>query len=365
MRAIAATGGNRFAAYQFSKVEYGDDAVCTKALAASSGVAGGFLIEGKLAAEVIDLLRPRSVVRAMNPRVWPVPTGSTSFPRIDVGASSAYVGENIDIPASQQQYGQVNLDMKKLAALVPISNDLLAYGQNADEIIRDDLVQELAKTEDQNFIRGDGAQDGPKGLRHWAANVTATNGTTAAQIEADFKDLLQDLEGNDVPMERPAWIMAPRSKNHLITLRTTADVLVFPEMRNNPPTIHQHPVFVTNNIPTNLGGGSDETELYLVDASEVILGEVESIQIAVSSDAAYLDETQTMRSAFGRDQTLMRAILRHDLAVKHDVSVAVKTGITWAPDGFTLMHAGLRFLSCQTPITWGAGFVPSPAPRFS
>jgi hypothetical protein len=36
-----------------------------------------------------------------------------------------------------------------------------------------------------------------------------------------------------------------------------------------------------------------------------------------------------MRSAFTRDQTLMRAILLHDLAVKHDVAVAVKTGITW------------------------------------
>ena len=100
-------------------------------------------------------------------------------------------------------------------------------------------------------------------------------------------------------------------------------------MRNANPTIHTLPVHITNNIPTNLGAGSDETELYLVDASEVLLGEVETIQIAVSSDASYVDETSTLRSAFTRDQTLMRAILRHDLAVKHDVAVAVKTGITW------------------------------------
>jgi hypothetical protein len=36
-----------------------------------------------------------------------------------------------------------------------------------------------------------------------------------------------------------------------------------------------------------------------------------------------------MRSAFTRDLTVMRAILHHDLVVKHDVAVAVKTGITW------------------------------------
>ena len=100
-------------------------------------------------------------------------------------------------------------------------------------------------------------------------------------------------------------------------------------MRNERPTIHTIPVHITNNIPTNLGAGSDETEIYLVDASEVLLGEVEVIQIAVSGDASYLDETSTMCSAFTRDQKLMKAILRHDLAVKHDVAIALKGGVTW------------------------------------
>jgi HK97 family phage major capsid protein len=73
--------------------------------------------------------------------------------------------------------------------------------------------------------------------------------------------------------------MVPRSKNHLITFRDSNGNLIYPEMRNERPTIHQHPVFMTNNIPTNLGAGSDETELYPVDASEVVLGEVKAIQI--------------------------------------------------------------------------------------
>lgn len=331
LRALAASGGDIRQARDFAKVEYGDGAAVTKALAAGDAAAGGFLLQQELASELIDLLRPRSVVRAMLPQVVRARRGSMDFPKLTSGAAAGYIGENHDIPVSQQAFGEVTLTAKKLAALVPISNDLLTFGQDADAIIRDDLIQALATVEDQEFIRGDGVENGPKGLRNWAAaaNVTASNGTTSAQIEKDFKDLLQALEGNDVPMIRPGWIMAPRSKNHLITLRDPNGNLIYPEMRNERPTIHTIPVHITNNIPTNLGAGSDETELYLVDASEVLLGEVEVIQIAVSGDASYIDETSTIRSAFTRDQTLMRAILRHDLAVKHDVAVGVKTGVVW------------------------------------
>jgi HK97 family phage major capsid protein len=167
------------------------------------------------------------------------------------------------------------------------------------------------------------------GIRFQAAseNVTASNGTTATNIESDFKDLLQALEGNDVPMVRPGWIMPPRSKNHLITLRDSNGNLIYPEIRNANPTIHTHPVFITNNIPQNLGAGN-ETELYLVDASEVIFGEVAGLEIAVSPDASYTVSGNTF-SAFQGDQTLMRATLRHDIALKHDVAVAVKIGVTW------------------------------------
>ncbi len=170
----------------------------------------------------------------------------------------------------------------------------------------------------------------PKGLRNWAlaANVTATNGTTSVQIEADFKDLLQNLEGRDVPMLRPAWIMNPRIKNHLFTLRDASGDLIFPEIRQPSPTVHGHPVLLTTAVPITLGGGT-ETELYLVDFSEVILGEVDGIEVDVSREAAYLDSGGTMVSAFSRNQTLIRAIIRHDLSVKHPEAVAVKTGITW------------------------------------
>jgi hypothetical protein len=60
----------------------------------------------------------------------------------------------------------------------------------------------------------------------------------------------------------------------------------------------------------------------------VLFGEVTAIELEASGDATYNDGNG-MVSAFQRDQTLVRAILRHDIALRHDVGMAVKTGVTW------------------------------------
>ena len=103
---------------------------------------------------------------------------------------------------------------------------------------------------------------------------------------------------------------------------------MFPEIRGPSPTLHQWPVFTTTNIPITLGGGT-ETEIYFVDADEVILGEVDAIEIEMSREAAYKNASGSMVSAFQRDQSLIRATLRHDLAVRHPESIAIKTAVTW------------------------------------
>jgi HK97 family phage major capsid protein len=122
--------------------------------------------------------------------------------------------------------------------------------------------------------------------------------------------------------------MAPRSKNHLITLRDPNGNLIYPELRTASPSIHTFPMFVTNNIPTNLGTSSDESEIYLVNVSDCLIGETGGLAITVDSGAPYTDGGSVV-SAFERDQTVIRAIMMHDFAVIHQESVAVKTGVKW------------------------------------
>ena len=288
------------------------------------------MIPPDFANEIIDLLRPRSVIRGAGVQTVPMPRGTLTLPKQTAGATASYVGENQDITKTQLTGGQIVMSAKKLAALVPISNDLLTIdvGDSADAMVRNDLVRQLATREDQAFLRDDGTQNTPKGLRYWAKTTTASSGTGAAQIEADLVGLIQNLEGADIAMSNPVWIMSPRSKNSLINLRDANGNLVFPEIRNAMPTLFTFPVFVTNNVPTNLGGGGNESEVYLADMDEVLLGETGGLEITADSSASYLDGG-TLVSAFSQDQTVIRAIMRHDLAVRYDEAVTVLTGVQW------------------------------------
>lgn len=55
------------------------------------------------------------------------------------------------------------------------------------------------------------------------------------------------------------------------------------------------------------------------------------IEIAMSTEAAYKDAAGNMQAAFSRDETVMRAIVQHDIGMRHLPALAVLTGVTWAP----------------------------------
>jgi HK97 family phage major capsid protein len=334
VRALAASQGNPEKAVWWAQKAYDDELgdTVTKALAAGDFTAGGFMVPEDMSNDIIDLLRPSVVVRAAGAPVVPMPRGTLTLPKQTGDITATYVGENQNITKTEPTGGQIIMSAKKLAAVVPISNDLLDFapGTSADMFVRNSLVRRIAVREDAAFIRDDGTAGTPKGLRYWAqtANVNASAGTSAANIETDFKDLLQDLEGNNVPMTRPVWIMAPRSKNHLLTLRDANGNLIYPELRMGSPTIHTYPVFTTNSIPTNLGGASNETEVYLVDMDQVLIGESGGMEIEVSREASYV-ESGSLVSAFSRDQTVIRTIMRHDFAAQYAEAIAIKNAITW------------------------------------
>ena len=85
--AIAAGKGDPERASHWYKRQYGDDSVC-KALAATDATAGGYIVPEQMAADVIELLRPASVVRRMNPQIESMDTGTLRLPRITGGAAA-------------------------------------------------------------------------------------------------------------------------------------------------------------------------------------------------------------------------------------------------------------------------------------
>ncbi|MDN3518154.1 phage major capsid protein, partial [Aquisalimonas lutea] len=329
IRALASEG-NRPAAYMLARKQFGENSQVTKALETGSTGGGGALIAQDLLGEVVELLRPRSVVRRAGAITMDCPWGTKTVPRLASSATASYVAENADIPASEPGFDTDEIELKKLACLVPLSNELVSFTSTvgrADEIVRDDMVQELGQTEDREFLIGDGASGGPEGLTTQA--LAAHTDSATSDEEATLRTAVNHLEQANVPGERLGWVMSPRTFNYLFTQRGTNGNLKFPELRNDVPTLWNFPVYKTSAIPNDGGSGTNESQIIFSDFSQVVVAEALGMRVDVTQDGAYLDSGSTMRSAFTRDQTIIRAIRHHALYLRHPEAVAVVDAVTW------------------------------------
>lgn len=325
---------------------WGDDWLADKidqsierALNEGSLAAGGALVPEEFVNEVVEVLRSKSVMRSMGSEVMVMNSGTLTIPRQTAAASAAYVGEGSNVTKTEQEFDQIVLVAKRLAALVPISDDLMADASpQADRLVRDDLAAAMALREDLAFIRDDGTSNKPKGLlfRTSAANkfdITQAGGaSTTDEIIGDLYKLIEKVEGSDVPLNRGGWIMTSREKNRIARLRDSVGGFIFRE-EVLAGSLLGFPIGISNQIPKNLtgGGGTDESEVYFLDFSQAIIGESSALELAVFEGGAY-DDGGTIRSGISRIETTIRAVARHDFALRHEEACAIAEQVDWGAD---------------------------------
>jgi len=336
VRALAATKGNAFAADKYAEKVWNEspDSHVRKILVIGTDASGGFLIPEILSDDFIELYRPVAVVRNQNPVEIPMPEGNMSMNGLASGASADYIGETENLPVGEQTFRRMSFSAKKLAVLTPISNDLLSTPSGkVDRLVADDISYATASREDIAFLRGDGSGNSPVGFKSLClpANLIPSAwmaGTSLGDIRRDIYKLKKALRYAEVPFRLPVLFMSPRSEFAAeLAMDSYGNTPLGTEMQTKG-TLMGFPFVSTTKIPDNLGAGSDESEIYLVDMADVVVADMTRPQIAASMEASYFDGTQ-MRSAFHADLTLMRIIARHDFNMRHLESLAILTGVKW------------------------------------
>jgi HK97 family phage major capsid protein/HK97 family phage prohead protease len=334
-RALAANKGIPQLAAQWVERETGQMGVA-RALSTATASAGGTLVPVEYAREFIDLLRPLSVVRRAGPRTLEFRgAGSLRIPKVVGGATASYVGENQRIQYSEMTTDAIVMTPKKLAAITALSNELIRRSNpSADAIVRDDLLAAVAQTSDAQFLRGVGSSTSPAGLAAMAAagNIFAatldTGAATVDTITADTSTALLKLRNAQVRMTRPHWFMSPTTEVGLRRRRDgNGNFLWRDEM--NQGRFEGFPFSSTTQMPANLGDDEDQSQLILADMADVILAEEMDVAVDVSSEAAYVDGSNNLISAFSHDQTVVRVITTHDFGVRYSASIAVINEIIW------------------------------------
>lgn len=340
---------------------YGENHPVTRALVTASGAAGGFIVPPDYMNEIIELLRPRAVVRGAGPRVIPMPRGTMTLPGQGSAATAAYGSEGGKIGSSQQKLNQIVASFKKLTALVPVSNDMMRYADPAvDAFVRDDLVKVIALAEDNAFILGDGTQDTPRGFLSFANGFSVTSGGVAgvflttgnstaatkgnfitstaaytlATVAAELGGAVNKLDVANVPDIKRVWFMNPRSYNYLYNVQNSLGVYVYRDELNKG-TLLGYPVKKTTQIGTGYynadGSQTDCSFVFLVEMDEDLILDSMALELAVSREGTYVDGSGNTVSAFQNDQTIIRAIAEHDHQLRHDAAVAVIQFVRWSP----------------------------------
>lgn len=333
VKAFYHAGGNAMLAAQWAEKNLGESHPVTKALNTSTAAAGGATVPEDFANQIIELLRPQTVVRASGPIVIPMPRGTMRMGKQTGGVTGSYGAEGAIMPAQQPSVGDIVATFKKLTVKVPISNDWLRYSSPAtDGLVQNDIVLGLARTEDLAFIRGDGTADWPKGLRNIALPgnlIPSTAVFNLTTVDSELSQAILALEQANVPMLNPGWIFHPRIKQFLLTLKNSNGFYVYRDEMVNNGTLRGYPFKTTTQVPVNLTDGT-QTEVYLVDWSQALIFDALALSVGMSQDASYTDAAGQQRNAFERDETLIRAIAEHDFHLRHDEAVGIITGVKWA-----------------------------------
>jgi HK97 family phage major capsid protein len=258
-------------------------------------------------------------------------TGRLDLGRQNAGATSYWTGEGQAITPSAPAYGRLVLNTKKLTTLVPVSNDLIEQvPRGMENIVGNDMIASHAVAEDQAFIRSQGTENKPMGLRYLvdqANNVVASAGTTLDQVTTDLTKAQYRVMDADVNGMTPGWMMNPRSFMHLLTLRNTNGFYVFMDMLSRGE-LYNSPVGLTTSVPRNLGGGGDESELYFGYFDQLLIGETGPVRLESSNSAGYV-QSSTQHNAFPEDETVFRLIHKVDSKLRHNRAFCVINGITW------------------------------------
>jgi HK97 family phage major capsid protein len=312
--------------------------ITQKALAEGTDSAGGYLVPQEWMPDILGLLRANAIVRGANPRFVPF-NKQMNQTSISSGASASYTAENSRITPSEQVFAEaVLMTPKNLTAMVPVSNYLLADAANADSLIRDDMVEVIALREDLAFLRGTGGSGEPLGLRNKVGTTLdpitpPTNGFQPSM--ADLRIIRAYYLNNNAGAVELAWFFHPAFFAYLST-QTDADGhflldanLLSLDADGRGGVLDGTRFYLSTQIPINLtqGASSNATDIMLVNMRECIVGINQELELAVSTEAAWSADGTNWNSAFQQNQTLFRAVVRHDIAHRRPSQILVQRGV--------------------------------------
>ena len=286
-----------------------------KTLTASVPADGGFTVPLAFSSDYIKALYANTILEKLGVRKVPMPNGNLSIPKMTASAGAYWIGEAEQITKSEAKFGEVNLKAKKLAALSPISNDLLRYNAvGIDGWIADDLMDKAKIALDDAFLNGTGTSHTPLGLKNTTGVQTWTPSSGSAVSVKTPTGMLAKLKQANIPMQNVKWLLNPIGESWLEDLAFSSGPFAFPSLDNGK--LKGYDVIESATVGYD-GSGTPTADFWVGDWAQFLWGVGYDISVEMSREGTFSDGNGNQISAFERDLTLVRLITEHDFACRH------------------------------------------------
>lgn len=284
---------------------------------------GGFLVPGEFRPTLVRLVESFGIIRPMA-TVIPMNRQELTLPKLTTGVLVFWVDEGKTIPSTQPKFGEVRLVAKKLAALVPVTSELLEDSTIAIANLLATLFAEaIAEEEDRVALTADPTSvpgDPFMGVLHNPDVVTVTQaaGDTAfGDLDADYMaDMTASLTASALAGAR--WFMHRTIFNTIRKLKTVDGAYIFQMPAGSQPgTIWELPYTLTDVMPSVTESGAD--------FPYVILGNMRHLYIG---DRRQMSMAQSQHVGFAADKIFLRVLQRQAMEVAVGNAFAVLRNAT-------------------------------------
>ena len=178
-----------------------------KAMTASGD--GANIIDEAYFAEIVPLLYKQTAVMELGARKVPMPNGNLNVRKMVSGTTGSYQGEGNAAKASKAKFANARLSSKKLIVKTVFSNDLLrSESFAADQMVRDDMLEQLQVAMDYHALYGTGTQYTPRGIAN-TPGVNKVSGSAIVEGDKLYNDLIKPIKKANLKMIKPGWIFNP------------------------------------------------------------------------------------------------------------------------------------------------------------
>lgn len=218
----------------------------------------GYTVPTELSSEIL-LKKQKYTIMRKHAFVFEL-AGKYQLPTEGTGVTGYWVSENSPITESSPTTGQSSLDDYYLAALVKAPWKLLnTSAANIVNFISTLSAKALTETEETAFVAGDGSGK-PTGLRQ--ASLTSVGQAGASFAYSDILGLYFKLK--KAYRQNAMFLTSAKGAQLLTSLADSQGRPLFPPGQ----TLEQlfaKPLEESEDIPANLGTGTNETEVYFGD----------------------------------------------------------------------------------------------------